>query len=131
MLEPAACNVASMAASEQVRALAQRAAEAINEKLGTDIVAIDMTEQMVLSEVFLIATGANERQVEAMADEVFKKLAEIGEKPIRKEGKGQWVLLDYSDLVVHLQSQELRNYYMLDRLWNDCPRLPLTLDELR
>jgi len=120
-----------MAASEQVRALAQRAAEAINEKLGTDIVAIDMTEQMVLSEVFLIATGANERQVEAMADEVFKKLAEIGEKPIRKEGKGQWVLLDYSDLVVHLQSQELRNYYMLDRLWNDCPRLPLTLDELR
>ena len=120
-----------MAASEQVRALAQRAAEAINEKLGTDIVAIDMTEQMVLSEVFLIATGANERQVEAMADEVVKKLAEIGEKPIRKEGKGQWVLLDYSDLVVHLQSQELRNYYMLDRLWNDCPRLPLTLDELR
>ena len=120
-----------MAASEQVRALAQKAAEAVNEKLGLDIVAIDMTEQMVLSEVFLIATGANERQVEAIADEVFKKLAEIGEKPIRKEGKGQWVLLDYSDLVVHIQSQELRNYYMLDRLWNDCPRLPLIHDELR
>ena len=120
-----------MAASEQVRALTQKAAEAINEKLGLDIVAIDMTEQMVLSEVFLIATGANERQVEAIADEVFKKLAEIGEKPIRKEGKGQWVLLDYSDLVVHIQSQELRNYYMLDRLWNDCPRLPLSLVELR
>lgn len=120
-----------MAASEQVRALAQRAAEAVNEKLGRDIVAIDMTEQMVLSEVFLIATGANERQVEAIADEVFKKLAEIGEKPIRKEGKGQWILLDYSDLVVHIQSEELRGYYMLDRLWNDCPRLPLTLDELR
>ena len=120
-----------MAASEQVRALTQKAAEAINEKLGLDIVAIDMTEQMVLSEVFLIATGANERQVEAIADEVFKKLAEIGEKPLRKEGKGQWILLDYSDLVVHIQSQELRNYYMLDRLWNDCPRLPLSLVELR
>jgi ribosome-associated protein len=120
-----------MAASEQVRALAQRAAEAINEKLGQDIVAIDMTEQMVLSEVFLIATGANERQVDAIADEVFKKLAEIGEKPLRKEGTGQWILLDYSDLVVHIQSQELRNYYMLDRLWNDCPRLPLELLELR
>ena len=120
-----------MAASEQVRALTQKAAEAINEKLGLDIVAIDMTEQMVLSEVFLIATGANEHQVAAIADEVFKKLAEIGEKPIRREGKGQWVLLDYSDLVVHIQSQELRNYYMLDRLWNDCPRLPLVLDELR
>ena len=120
-----------MAASEQVRALAQKAAEAVNEKLGQDIVAIDMTDQMVLSEVFLIATGANERQVEAIADEVFKKLAEIGEKPIRKEGKCQGVLLDYSDLVVHIQSQELRGYYMLDRLWNDCPRLPLELVELR
>ncbi|HEY4898587.1 MAG TPA: ribosome silencing factor [Candidatus Nanopelagicaceae bacterium] len=120
-----------MAASEQVRALTQKAAEAINEKLGLDIVALDMTEQMVLSEVFLIATGANENQVAAIADEVFKKLAEIGEKPIRREGKGQWVLLDYSDLVVHIQSQELRNYYMLDRLWNDCPRLPLSLVELR
>ena len=120
-----------MAASEQVRALTQKAAEAINEKLGQDIVAMDMTDQMLLSEVFLIATAANERQVEAIADEVFKKLAEIGEKPIRKEGKGQWVLLDYSDLVVHIQSQELRSYYMLDRLWNDCPRLPLELVELR
>ena len=120
-----------MAASEQVRALAQRAAEAVNEKLGQDIVAIDMTDQMVLSEVFLIATGANERQVEAIADEVFKKLAEIGEKPIRKEGKGQWVLLDYSDLVVHIQTAELRNYYMLDRLWNDCPRIPLDISEER
>ena len=120
-----------MAASELVRALTLKAAEAVNEKLGLDIVAIDMTEQMVLSEVFLIATGANERQVEAIADEVFKKLAEIGEKPIRREGKGQWILLDYSDLVVHIQSQELRNYYMLDRLWNDCPRLPLELVELR
>ena len=120
-----------MAASEQVRALTQKAAEAINEKLVQDIVAMDMTDQMLLSEVFLIATAANERQVEAIADEVFKKLAEIGEKPIRKEGKGQWVLLDYSDLVVHIQSQELRSYYMLDRLWNDCPRLPLELVELR
>ena len=120
-----------MAASEQVRALTQKAAEAINEKLGLDIVAIDMTEQMVLSEVFLIATGANERQVEAIADGVFERLAEIGEKPMRREGKGQWILLDYSDLVVHIQSQELRNYYMLDRLWNDCPRLPLSLVELR
>ena len=120
-----------MAASEQVKALTQRAAEALNDKLGQDIVALDMTEQMLLSEVFLIATGANERQLEAMSDAVFEKLAEIGEKPIRKEGKGQWILLDYSDLVVHIQSQELRSYYMLDRLWNDCPRLPLNLVELR
>ncbi len=116
-----------MAANDAVKNLTRTAALAILEKLGTDIVAIDMTEQLVLSEVFLIATGANERQVDAIADEVFKKLAEIGEKPLRKEGTGQWILLDYSDLVVHIQSQELRNYYMLDRLWNDCPRIELNL----
>ena len=110
-----------MAAGKSVTNLAQVAAEAIAEKLGVDIVAIDMTEQMVLSEV----------QVDAIADGVFKAMAEIGEKPIRREGKGQWILLDYSDLVVHIQSQELRNYYMLDRLWNDCPRIPLLVSEVR
>jgi ribosome-associated protein len=90
-----------------------------------------MTDQMLLSEVFLIATANNERQVEAIADEVYEKLGAIGEKPIRREGKGQWVLLDYSDLVVHIQSEELRSYYMLDRLWNDCPRIPLEIVEAR
>lgn len=120
-----------MAASKQVKEITQIAAQAIADKLGQDIVAIDMTEQMVLSEVFLIATAQTEIQVEAIADGVFEKLAEFGEKPIRKEGKGSWVLLDYSDLVVHIQSQELRNYYMLDRLWNDCPRIPLTINEER
>jgi len=114
-----------MAAGKSVINLAQVAAEAIAEKLGVDIVAIDMTEQMVLSEVFLIATGANEIQVDAIADAVFKAMAAIGEKPIRREGKGQWILLDYSDLVVHIQSVELRKYYMLDRLWNDCPTIEL------
>lgn len=120
-----------MAASEQVRAITQVAATAIADKLGQDIVALDMTEQLLLSEVFLIATGANELAVEAIADHVFEVLAEIGEKPIRKEGKGRWVLLDYSDLVVHIQTTELRNYYMLDRLWNDSPRLAIAVSEAR
>ena len=120
-----------MAASKAVSDLAQLAADAISEKLGTDIVALDMTEQLLLSEVFLIATAATDRQAEAIADGVFEALAKIGEKPIRKEGKGQWILLDYSDLVVHIQTQELRNFYMLDRLWNDCPRLPLVIQEAR
>ena len=118
-----------MAAGKSVINLAQVAAEAIAEKLGVDIIAIDMTEQMVLSEVFLIATGSNEIQVDAIADGVFKAMAEIGEKPIRREGKGQWILLDYSDLVVHIQSADLRRYYMLDRLWNDCPVIPLDIKE--
>jgi ribosome-associated protein len=62
-----------------------------------------------------------------MADEVQRKLREIGEKPARVEGTGQWILLDYSDLVVHIQSKELRSYYMLDRLWNDCPKIEVVV----
>ena len=120
-----------MAANRSVSDLAQLAATAVAEKLGTDIVALDMTEQMLLSEVFLICTASTDRQAEAIADGVFEALAKIGEKPIRKEGKGQWILLDYSDLVVHIQTQELRNFYMLDRLWNDCARLPLVIEESR
>jgi ribosome-associated protein len=114
-----------MAAGKSVTNLAQVAAQAISEKLGVDIVALDMTEQMVLSEVFLIVTGANIRQVDAIADEVEEKLRLLGEKPTRREGTDEWVLLDYSDLVVHIQSSELRRYYMLDRLWNDCPIIEL------
>ncbi len=120
-----------MAASKQVKDLVQLAASAANEKLATDIVALDMSDQLILSEAFLIVTGANENQVDAIADFVFEKLAEAGEKPIRKEGKGQWVLLDYSDLVVHVQIKELRDYYLLDRLWNDCPRIEVELEEAR
>ena len=120
-----------MAASKKVVELAQLAAEAIADKLGTDIVAIDMTDQLVLSEVFLIATGQNEPQIDSIVDAVLEKLSKIGEKPLRREGAGEWVLLDYSDLVVHIQSKELRNYYMLERLWNDCPRIPLNISEAR
>ena len=108
-------------------ALTRLAANAIVEKLGTDLVALDLSAQMVLSEVFLIATGRNERQVEAIADEVERVLAQSGEKPARRERSASWVLLDYSDLVVHIQSEEVRRYYMLDRLWNDCPQIDLQI----
>jgi ribosome-associated protein len=114
-----------MPASKSVIDLTQVAARAIAEKLGTDMIALDLSDQLVLSEVFLIATGGNVRQVDSIADFVEEKLREIGEKPARREGTEEWVLLDYSDLVVHIQSTTLRNYYMLDRLWNDCPRLEL------
>jgi ribosome-associated protein len=114
-----------MPASKSVIALTQVAARAIAEKLGTDMIALDLSDQLVLSEVFLIATGGNVRQVDSIADFVEEKLREIGEKPARREGTEEWVLLDYSDLVVHIQSTTLRNYYMLDRLWNDCLRLEL------
>lgn len=114
-----------MSARESTIRLTELAASAIDEKLGTDLVAIDLSEQMVLSEVFLIATGRNEKQVEAIADEVERVLSLAGEKPARRERSESWVLLDYSDLVVHIQSEEVRKYYMLDRLWNDCPTINL------
>jgi ribosome-associated protein len=107
--------------------LTKIAAAALADKLGDEIVAIDLSEQLVLNQVFLLVTGSNEPQLQALSEEVQKKLAEAGEKPVRKEGSGAWILLDYSDLVVHIQSTELRNYYMLDRLWNDCPKIELGL----
>jgi ribosome-associated protein len=114
-----------MPASESVKALTQIAAQAAADKFGTDMVAIDLSDQLVLSEVFLIVTGQNVRQVDAIADFVEEKLRLVGDKPVRREGGEEWILLDYSDLVVHIQSADLRRYYMLDRLWNDCPTIKL------
>lgn len=103
----------------------QLAASAATEKLGTDLVAIDLSEQMLLSEIFLLVSGQNERQIDAIADEIERQLSLVGEKPARREGSEYWILLDYEDLVVHIQTEEIRRYYMLDRLWNDCPTIAL------
>ena len=119
-----------MAVGSETIELTKIAAAALAEKLGSEIVAIDLSEQLVLNQVFLIATGNNEPQLQALADEVEKKLAAIGQKPARKEGSNSWILLDYTDLVVHIQSSELRNYYMLDRLWKDCPTIDLELEQV-
>jgi ribosome-associated protein len=107
----------------------QIAASAAIEKLGTDLVAIDLSAQMLLSEIFLLVSGQNERQIDAIADEIERQLTLVGEKPSRREGSEHWILLDYEDLVVHVQTEEIRRYYMLDRLWNDCPTI--TLDAVR
>ena len=117
-----------MAVGNRTLELTKIAAAALADKLGTEIVAIDLSEQLVLNQVLLLATGNNEPQLQSLSDEVQRKLAEAGEKPARKEGSGAWILLDYTDLVVHIQSVELRNYYMLDRLWNDCPKIDLNMD---
>jgi ribosome-associated protein len=103
----------------------QIAARAAADKFGTELVALDLSEQSVLSEVFLIITATNTKMVDSIADEVEEKLRLAGDKPMRREGTAEWILLDYSDLVVHIQSSELRRYYMLDRLWNDCPKIEL------
>ena len=116
-----------MPASESVKVLTQIAAQAAADKFGTDMVAIDLADQLVLSEVFLIVTGQNVRQVDAIADFVEEKLRQAGDKPVRREGGEEWILLDYSDWVVHIQSADLRRYYMWDRLWNDCPTIKLDI----
>ena len=116
-----------MAVGKRTIELTRIAAAALADKLGSEIVAIDLSEQLVLNQVFLLVTGNNEPQLQALSDQVQRKLAEAGEIPARKEGSGAWILLDYTDLVVHIQSAELRNYYMLDRLWNDCPKIDLEL----
>ena len=119
-----------MAVGNRTLELTKIAAAALADKLGTEIVAIDLSEQLVLNQVFLLVTGNNEPQLQSLSDEVQRKLAEAGEKPARKEGSSSWILLDYTDLVVHIQSTELRNYYMLDRLWNDCPKIDLELEKV-
>ena len=105
----------------------QIAARAAAEKFGTELVALDLSEQTVLSEVFLIVTAANTKMIDTIADFVEEQLRIAGDKPLRREGTDGWILLDYSDLVVHIQSSELRRYYMLDRLWNDCPTIELEI----
>ncbi|MBU6352851.1 MAG: ribosome silencing factor [Actinomycetales bacterium] len=103
----------------------QAAASAALDKLAKDLVAIDLSEQMVLNEVFLLVSGQNERQIDAIADEIERQMSLIGEKPVRRERSESWILLDFEDLLVHVQTEEVRRYYMLDRLWNDCPTIPL------
>jgi ribosome-associated protein len=114
-----------MPASKACVERTQIAARAAVDKFGTELVALDLSDQTVLSEVFLIITASNSKMIDTIADEVEEKLRLAGDKPLRREGKDEWILLDYSDLVVHIQSTELRRYYMLDRLWNDCPQIEL------
>jgi ribosome-associated protein len=115
-----------VSATEEAKALAQTAAHAAADKLATDIVLIDVSERLAITDVFVIATGNNERQVEAIVDAIEEKLRVVGAKPIRREGRrdGRWVLLDYGDIVVHVQHAEERAFYALERLWRDCPFLP-------
>ncbi|MBI9001469.1 ribosome silencing factor [Corynebacterium sp. CCM 9185] len=103
--------------------LATVAAQAASEKLAEEIAVIDVSEQLIITDCFVIASAATDRQVGAIVDEVEDKLREAGAKPIRREGvrEGRWALLDYGEIVVHVQRSEEREFYGLDRLWRDCP----------
>ncbi|MEO5535281.1 MAG: ribosome silencing factor [Pseudolysinimonas sp.] len=118
-----------MAASERARELLRVAALAADEKQAEDLVALDVSGPLPLTDIFLLATGRNERNVMAIAAEIEDKLNESGVKTLRREGRseGRWILLDFGDLIVHVFHEEDRMYYSLERLWKDCPVLPLDL----
>jgi len=116
-----------LTATTRATELATAAALAAADKLASDVVALDVSGQLVITDVFLLASAPNDRQVRAIVDAVEERLATLGAKPIRREGEreGRWVLLDFGDLVVHVQHAEERAYYALERLWRDCPVIDL------
>jgi ribosome-associated protein len=114
-------------ATPEAVALAVAAAEAASDKLADDIVAIDVSEKLVITDVFVLCSAANDRQVRAVVDAVEERLHGLGAKPLRREGEqeGRWVLLDFGDVVVHVQLAEERIHYAIERLWKDCPYIAL------
>ncbi|HYG92368.1 MAG TPA: ribosome silencing factor [Nocardioides sp.] len=117
-----------MTATDHAVELVHTAARAAADKLATDLLAFDVSEQLAITDAFLLASGANDRQVKAIVDEIEDKLREIGAKPVRREGErdGRWVLIDYGEIVVHVQHVEERQFYALERLWRDCPTIDLS-----
>ncbi|GAA1692188.1 ribosome silencing factor [Microbacterium sediminicola] len=110
--------------SRQMLAIAAAAAEATGAE---DLVALDVSEPLPLVDIFLLATGRSERNVAAIADEIEEKLLEAGHKRLRREGRNEsrWVLLDFGDLVAHVFHEQERAFYGLERLWKDCPVVPI------
>ncbi len=118
-----------MTATPRALMLARVAALAAEEKIAQDVIAIDVSDQLALTDIFVIASAGNERQVGAIVDEIEDKLREQGCKPIRREGQreGRWVLIDFGDIVVHVQHADEREFYQLERLWKDCPLVDLSV----
>ena len=116
-----------MSASNRAIELAGIAAIAAAKLKAEEIIALDVSEQLVLTDVFVMAAGDSERQVGAIVDSVEEAMWHAGAKPIRREGQSErrWVLLDYGEIVVHVQLEEDRVYYALERLWRDCPTIEL------
>ncbi len=122
-----------MTASDRALELVNLAAVAADSKQGEDIVALDVSGPLPLTDAFVLVTGRNERNVLAIASEVEERMIEAGVKPLRREGRqeGRWVLLDFGDVVVHVFHEEDRMFYSLERLWKDCPVISLKLPVAR
>ena len=121
-----------MPATDHAVALTRTAARAAAEKKAGDIVAIDVSERLVLTDVFLILSGDNDRQVRAIVDAIYEAMLKAGAKRRLREGleEAHWVLIDYTDVIIHVQQGEDREYYELERLWKDCPPIELPEDVL-
>jgi ribosome-associated protein len=116
-----------MTASDHAHHLLAVAARAADAKGGEDLVALDVSAPLPFTDVFLLVSGNSERNVVAIADAVVDAIREAGEDVVRREGRdaGRWALLDFGDLVVHVFHREERMYYGLERLWRDCPAIPV------
>jgi ribosome-associated protein len=116
-----------MPASERAVQLLTAAAEAAHDKKAENVLAFDVSEHLAITDAFLVASASNDRQVRAIVDAIEEKLRTLDAKPVRREGarEGRWVLLDYIDVVIHVQHNEERSFYSLERLWRDCPTIPL------
>jgi ribosome-associated protein len=114
----------SISATAEAIEAALAAAAAIDDKKGLDIALLDISELLVVTDVFVIASGTSTRHVRTLGDEVEAQLkTSLGRQPLRREGReySRWLLLDYGDLVIHVFDQETRDYYQLERLWADAP----------
>jgi ribosome-associated protein len=116
-----------MPATARAIELVVTAAEAAADKLADDILAFDVSDQLVITDAFVLCSASNDRQVKAVVDSIEERMLAVGAKPVRREGEreNRWVLLDYIDIVVHVQHAEERVFYSLERLWRDCPMVPL------
>lgn len=119
-----------MTATTRALEVALAAARAASSRKAEEIVALDVSERLVLTDVFLLASGTNERQVVAIVDAIEEALLAMDVKARRREGlrEARWVLLDFGDVIVHVQHAEDRLYYSLERLWADCPVVELPED---
>jgi len=116
-----------LSASEKAIEIVQIAASAAVDKVAENLVALDVSNPIPLTDIFLIASGRNERQVMAISDAIEEKLLEHGVKLLRREGKstGRWILLDFGEIICHIMHEEDRIYYSLERIWSDCPVISL------
>ena len=122
-----------MTVSPRARELTVAAAEAAADKLADDILAFDVGDLLVITDVFVLCSASNDRQVKSVVEGIEERLRLLGAKPVRREGEreGRWVLLDYIDIIVHVQHAEERVYYSLERIWKDCPTVELPAEVRR